>query len=324
MRFIILFFTSLIIVSGSCTGNRKKLSVADRDSIYSAAHIQDLSIVHPREALALLDTAEAEKLMTPFDISRLRCLAYHNGLASYRLALVHGLKAYNMPDACNDLGLFLNLVELIADEYHNNGDYTESVRYCTEGLEISGHIGDKASEANFHVTFGLNLLEMRRLDEAFRHFHLAVDILEKEAEGSLSYVSWDDYIYALGMTINSYCYEKQYDEAISMLPAYRRAIKGLEKCEDIIDGLADMRRASGYAAYAYIYIVRKGMWQKRTGCMLYLRKPEWLQCRMVKTLESHICFLLDAIVRLCVMSNVRRITGARMLTLLVTIMSNTI
>lgn len=248
---IILIFVLIFVIS--CTGHRRHSIVAECDSIYSAAHIQDLSIVHPREALALLDTAEAEKLMTPFDISRLRCLAYHNGLASYRLALVHGLKAYNMPDARNDLELFLNLVELIADEYHNNGDYTESVRYCTEGLEISGHIGDKASEANFHVTFGLNLLEMRRLDEAFRHFHLAVDILEKEADGSSSYVAWDDYIYALGMTINSYCYEKQYDEAISMLPAYRRAIKGLEKCEDIIDGLADMRRASGYAAYAYIY-----------------------------------------------------------------------
>lgn len=243
----------LILIFVSCTGNLRHSTVAERDSIYSVTHIQDLSIVHPREALALLDTAEAEKLMTPFDISRLRCIAYHNGLANYRLALVHGLKAYKMPDARNDFELFLNLVELIADEYHNNGDYMESVRYCTEGLEISSRNDDKASEANFHVTFGLNLLEMRSLDEAFRHFRLAIDILEKEAESSSSYVAWDDYIYALGMTINSYCNEKQYDEAISMLPAYRRAIKGLEKCEDIIDGLADMRRASGYAAFAYIY-----------------------------------------------------------------------
>lgn len=56
--------------------------------------------------------------MIPFDISRLRCLVYHNGLSNYRLALTYGLKIYGMPESRKNPKLFLNLLELIADEYH--------------------------------------------------------------------------------------------------------------------------------------------------------------------------------------------------------------
>lgn len=248
---ILLIFT--IIITGGCTGGREQTASAGRDSLYTVAHIQDLSVAYPQEAVALLDEAEREHRMTPFDISRLRCLVYHNGLSNYRLALTYGLKAYGMPDARKDPELFLNLLELIADEYQTSGDYAESVRYCSEGLETARQSGDRVSEANLHVTFGLNLLEMRRPDEAFRHFRLATDMLEEEAGGSSGYAEWDDYIYALGITINSFCDEKRYDDAIALLPDYEKAVGGLEQCTDAPEGLADMRRASGYAAYAYMY-----------------------------------------------------------------------
>lgn len=248
---ILLIF--ILIITGGCVGNQKQSPETSRDSIYTVAHIQDLSIAQPHEAIALLDTAEQKKRMTPFDISRLRCLVYHNGLSNYRRALTHGLKAYEMPESRKDPELFLNLLELIADEYHTSGDYAESVRYCSEGLNMARQSGNRTAEANFHITFGLNLLVMRQPDEAFGHFRLATDILKREADGSSSYAAWDDYVYALGMTINSLCDEKRYDEAVALLPDYEKAVGGLEQCTDAPEGLADMRRASGYAAYAYMY-----------------------------------------------------------------------
>lgn len=248
---ILLIF--ILIITGGCVGNQKQSPETSRDSIYTVAHIQDLSIAQPHEAIALLDTAEQKKRMTPFDISRLRCLVYHNGLSNYRRALTHGLEAYGMPESRKDPELFLNLLELIADEYHTGGDYAESVRYCSEGLNMARQSGNRTAEANFHITFGLNLLVMRQPDEAFGHFRLATDILKGEADGSSGYAAWDDYVYALGMTINSLCDEKRYDGAIALLPDYEKAVGGLEQCTDAPEGLADMRRASGYAAYAYIY-----------------------------------------------------------------------
>lgn len=114
--------------------------------------------------------------------------------------------------------------------------------------------GNRTAEANFHITFGLNLLVMRQPDEAFRHFRLATDILEEKADGSSGYTAWDDCIYALGMTINSLCDEKRYDGAIALLPDYEKAVGGLEQCTDAPEGLADMRRAGSYAAHTPICI----------------------------------------------------------------------
>lgn len=87
----IILIIFILIITGGCVGNQKQSPETSRDSIYTVAHIQDLSIAQPHEAIALLDTAEQKKRMTPFDISRLRCLVYHNGLSNYRRVLTHGL-----------------------------------------------------------------------------------------------------------------------------------------------------------------------------------------------------------------------------------------
>lgn len=86
-----------------------------QDSIYHVARIQDMTITRPHEVLALLDTAEQKSLMTPFDINRLRCLAYHNGLSNYKRALRYALEAYKLPSAREDTEVLLSLVELIAE-----------------------------------------------------------------------------------------------------------------------------------------------------------------------------------------------------------------
>ena len=98
----IILIIFILIITGGCVGNQKQSPETSRDSIYTVAHIQDLSIAQPHEAIALLDTAEQKKRMTPFDISRLRCLVYHNGLSNDRRVLTHGLKAYEMPESRKD------------------------------------------------------------------------------------------------------------------------------------------------------------------------------------------------------------------------------
>ena len=53
----------------------------------------------------------------------------------------------------------------MADQCHYNGDYAASVDYCVEGLELAKKLGDKTTEAELNVTWGLNLLQMRQQDE---------------------------------------------------------------------------------------------------------------------------------------------------------------
>ena len=227
--------------------------VADgRDSLYTAGYIQQIAFDEPGRALALLDTAEERQLLTPFDISDLRCLVYHNGLSHYKTAYTHALKAYNDPEARKNPEKFLSLVSIMAEQCHNNGNYTGSVDYCAEGLELAKELGDKTAEANLHVSWGLNLLEMEQYDEAFRHIDLAIDILDDEARREPCFRTWDDLFYALGMKLNLLWEKDRYSEAAALRPLLEEALYGIETSEDAPEGIADMRRAEMDVSYCCI------------------------------------------------------------------------
>ena len=250
---LMLLMMPLLTITYSCGSTEEKDTV---DSVYSVLHINTISIDEPEKALAILDTAEQRGLMSRFDIARLRCLSYHNGLSDYKKALQYGLEAYNMPEARNDAEYFLHLVEMIADEYYQSGDYTQSVKFCTEGLKTAKDSLIRTSEANLNVALGISLLELNRPDEAFGRFNDAMTILDSESKKSDIYMAADDYVYAIGMIITALCDEKRYDEAIALLPQYEEAVNRLETKKLIPDGLADMRRANGYAAFSYILALK--------------------------------------------------------------------
>lgn len=250
-RYISLLVLPLLLVIAFGCGGRPA-DYSDK-GVCSVRYIDSIAIDEPERALAILDSAEQHELMSDFDISRLRCLVYHNGLSDYNKALHYGMKAYDMPEARDCAEDFLRLVEIIADENYQTGNYTESVRLCTEGLQLARDSLVRVSEANLNVTLAVNLLDLDRPDEAFSHYREAVDILDKEADKSDFYMESDDYIYALGMTIGSLIDEKRYDEALALQGRYDAALRRLEGKSNIPEGLVDMRRASGYAAFAYVY-----------------------------------------------------------------------
>lgn len=244
-----LFLPLLAVTYGCGSEEAEKVRC---DSVYSAENINTICLTEPEKALALLDTAEQHKLMSDLEIIRLRCLVYHNGLSDYKKALQYGLKAYHMPDARTNAENFLNLVDLIADEYYQNGDYSQSIRYCAEGIKTAQDSVVPSSEADFNVTLGMNLLELDRPEEAYSYFNKGTDILEKESRKSDIYMATDDYVYALGIIANALCDQGRIDESLAFLPRCIEAIDSLETKRFLPDGLVDMRRASGYAMFAYL------------------------------------------------------------------------
>ena len=253
MKNILLYISGIFILltmsmTSGCGSGESRHDVAD--SIYSAEYIYSITIDNPERALALLDTVEQKNLLSKFDISRLRCLAYHNGLSDYKNALRYGLEAYEMPESRQDAEIFLLLLGVIADDYYQNGNYEESVRICTEGLKLASDSLLRDQEANFYVSLATNLWELGRKDEAYLKLGEAADILEKEAAKYRSYMPADDYVYSLGVYIQSLYSDCRYRDAIAMLPRYEQAMDCLESKDDIPDGLVDMRRASAYAAFA--------------------------------------------------------------------------
>jgi len=255
MKNILLYITGIFIlltifITSGCGSGESRPDVAD--SVYSAEYIYNITLDNPERALALLDTVEQKKLLSKFDIARLRCLAYHNGLSDYKNALRYGLEAYDMPESRQDAEIHLLLLGVIADDYYQNGNYEESVRICTEGLKLASDSLLRDQVANFDVSLATTLWELGQKDEAYLRLDEALNILEKEAARFPQYMTADDYVYSLGVYIQSLCSDRRYRDAIAMLPRYEQAMNCLESKDGIPDGLVDMRRASAYGAFAYM------------------------------------------------------------------------
>lgn len=221
-------------------------------SIPTFEQMEDEAYLRPEETLALLDSLESEALFTPFEISYLRCIAYHNGLCSYKAALYHARKAYDSPEARDNPAISMALLDIMANECHTNGDYAQSASYCAEGLRLSAETGKKGFEANFHVTWGLNLWEMGQYEEALHHIDTAIGILEGSASENPSFLALDDYFYALGVKLSLLYESGRYDEAIAMLPVVEAVLNGLETNADTPEGIVDMRRAEMYMIYSCV------------------------------------------------------------------------
>lgn len=225
---------------------------ADADSTYTVGYIRKIAAAEPEWALALLDTAEERKLLSPFDVNDLRCEVYHNGLSRYKTAYIYARKAYEDPEAQNNPEEFLSLLSIMADECHTNGDYTASVAYCAEGLGMARKNGDRNSEANFHVTWGLNLLEMGQYDEAFCRIDRAIGILKDETDRNPCYRTWDDLFYAITMKLSLLWDKDRYEEALALRPLVEEALYRIESNPGTPDGIADMRCAEMDVLYCCI------------------------------------------------------------------------
>lgn len=109
----------------------------DNDTIYTREYIESISITEPQRALQVIDEAEGFGLMPQYRLDYLRSMVYQNGLNMYRYALTFSLKAYRNDSIRRHSDEALQVLELITDQYNNTGNYTESIRYAIEGIELA-------------------------------------------------------------------------------------------------------------------------------------------------------------------------------------------
>ncbi|WP_455668343.1 helix-turn-helix domain-containing protein [Phocaeicola sp.] len=254
-RGTLLFFIFFMMLGAGCdcpSLNRATVQ-QDADSLYTCEHIKHISITEPQKALELLDEAERRKLFSPFYQNYLRCAVYQNGLQMFKVALNYALRAWQDADGKKDPDVFLNLTELIVDQYYNNGKYTESLRYAIEGIEYARQQDSVSSEANLLLYIGLNKREMKARKEAYSYLDRSIALLEQIAEKETTWRALIDLVYAYGVKISVLQEDGEYKEAIAMLPRYEQLMRKLETCSDAPAGACDMYYASEYATYACIF-----------------------------------------------------------------------
>lgn len=223
------------------------------DSIHTLEYIESISIAEPHRALRLIDETEKLRLMPQYGLDQLRGIVYQNGLSMYRTALIYTLKAYRTDSIRRHPDEMLVTLRLLTYQYNSTGNYTESIRYAIEGIELARRTGKKASEAGFLLYIAINKRNMGLKKEAAPYLEQSIRLMEEETAGSRVWGKVDDLIYFYGMTA-TFAYEDGDDQkAINLLPRYHRLMEQYKACEDLPAGIYDMRLASISIMYASIF-----------------------------------------------------------------------
>lgn len=141
IKYIILCILAAMMLP-ECSDSRSESDAKDDSEL--VFDIQQMTIAEPERALAMLDSAEQKGIIKPFHIDYLRCLAYHNGLSDYKTAIRYALKSYRNPEISSQPEIHRSLIDMIANEYCENGNYEESMKYCNEGLDKAIEARDKS------------------------------------------------------------------------------------------------------------------------------------------------------------------------------------
>ncbi|HBX45348.1 helix-turn-helix domain-containing protein [Limibacterium fermenti] len=250
---IVFLFISITVAVGCRRDSLRSSGENVSDSIFTADYINGLSITQPERALALLDTAEQRGLLSPIDRNGLRAVIYNNGLEQPNVALTYSFRIYHDPEIRNAPEKLLKCLKIISHQYYKNGDYTQSVRYALEGIEVSRKTGSKRDEALFQLHVGLSKAAAGISEDAYPFFDRSIGLYRQEMGGSPAWSEVDEFLYALMEKVNALQNDKMYRDAIDMLPLCEKTLQHLNTCPGLPEGIYDLRCANLYTLYALIF-----------------------------------------------------------------------
>jgi len=214
---------------------------------YSEDYIMDLAYRDPAEALRLTEEAEEHNLLKPYQTNVLKGIVYHN-TPQYYLSQFYYLKAYNDSSfRKEDPDAFIQSLGVMAHNDYKLGEYTKSLNFIAEGLEKARAKHMDSDVAYFLLNLGLNKVALGGTTDAYYDLYESMDLYEQLAKKSGTNTDMDYYLYAIGETVNAMTKQRDFKEAIFLLPRMQNALEKMEKSKDTPPSLLDLRRASVYS-----------------------------------------------------------------------------
>ena len=267
MKNVILHALLLSLILCACTQSGVTGSNSrGEDSIYSAEYINRICRTQPRHALGLLDTAEQRNMLSPADINGMRAMVYNDGLGMRNVAIIYIRKTYELPEVKKDTTLLIKTLRMLAALNYTVSQYSELLKYATEGLDIAGKRGDLAAQAYFMQFVGFGKVKTESLDAGLEYIDRGNNIFSDIAHKKASWKEADDMLYGYMQKINLLIEHLRFSEAIKLMTMCEEAYGLMLRAPDLAEGVAELRKAEVLALYTAAYI---GAGDKRKAAEYY-------------------------------------------------------
>ena len=251
----LLTFCFLLTFITSCGDKDGKDSATVPDSIYTKAYINHICRTQPQRALCILDTAEMKALMKPADINGMRAMIYHNGYHLNQIAVNYAKRAYHDNKGSGDTLTTFNILKMLTALSYDSKSYSEALEYADAGLQFARKVKDIEAEAYFMQFCGFTKAEIGSVDEAIGYLDRSIYLYKEVASKDPDWKNLHDLFYPLLFKQKLLIDHNRCQEAISVDSDTQDALRNLEQCKELPEGLADKSRAELYTQQARLHFL---------------------------------------------------------------------
>lgn len=182
IRIGFVFIAFLFLLTDCQQQTPKKKVYSEKDSIYTVSYITKVHWDNPSYAMKLIAQAEEKGMMPSWRADSLRMHVCYDNFYDQNGSLAYGLAALSHDSIAKDPQRHVNVLGNVIRAANLLGRYSESIKYCSDGVVLANKIGDEYHVSQFNFTMGKNLYLMNERPHGLQLMFDATNELEKKED----------------------------------------------------------------------------------------------------------------------------------------------
>ncbi len=236
----------------SCEKGKNEMA-NEKGSKATYEYIQKISMLQPKKALGMLDSAEKKHSMTNIDINLLRAIVYNNSTQEYFKASQYAEKALLDPHIDQFPKKKEKLLYLLSSLYYECGEYSKCLNVADEGVVMASKQNNRHMSALFLMTIAQCHSDVGNTGHALNAYNRCLHILHQGEKTEKNWNIWNDIVLTYAMKVNLLVDLSEYKTAIDIRKDYENALREMKRYPADIDGGNDIAEASFYSLYSVAY-----------------------------------------------------------------------
>ena len=239
--FLIAMYTLSLLVA--CSDRRATGVGKGIDSTLTAEYVSNISLQEPKRALALIDTMEMRKAVSPYIINYLRFAVYYNGFSDYKMAYYYGQQALKDSIALKkNAKHHFRVLSTLASIANSTNQYAQSIKYAKAAIEVARKNDRKEFEVAATEPLALSLISLGDIKGGFKLFADGKGVIMSALDNEPNFQIANSAYSFVGNYMSSLLNANKFEEAAKLIPDLQHINQLLEEMNVDMDGAVEYRQ----------------------------------------------------------------------------------
>ena len=250
--FLIAMYTLSLLVA--CSDRRATEVSKGIDSTLTGEYVSKISLQEPERALALIDTMEMKKTVSPYIINYLRFAVYYNGFSDYKMAYYYGQQALKDSIALQkNVKHHYRLLSTLAGIANSTHQYAQSIKYAKAAIEVARKNNKKEFEVAATEPLALSLISLGDINGGFKLFEEGKGVIMSALDNEPNFQIANSAYSFVGNYMSSLLRANRFEEAAKLIPDLQHINQILGEMNVDMDGAVEYRQINTYGLMIEYY-----------------------------------------------------------------------